>query len=90
MCDDTVQEEPFTFHFVPDLFVTQQELKTLDDYHGLCNNDRLTKWYDGYQKRKAQKAKIKEELLLIACHPSRWWNWCVPEDEKKETEQLWK
>ena len=71
MCDDAVWEELFTFHFVPNWFVTQQELQTWDDYNGLCNNDRLIKWYDGYQKRKAQKAKIKKELLLIAWHPSR-------------------
>ena len=25
-------------------------------------DDRAIKWYDGYQKCKAQKAKIKEEL----------------------------
>ena len=42
------------------------------------------------KKRKAQKAKIKEELLPIAWHPLTWWDWCVPEDEKRETEKLWK
>ena len=47
------------------------------------------KWYDGYKKRKAQKAKIKEELLPITWHPSRYWDWCMSEDEKKETEKLW-
>ena len=26
--------------------------------------------------------------MLIAWHPSRWWDWCVPEDGKKETEEL--
>ena len=31
----------------------------------------------------AQKAKIKEEFLPIAWHPSRWWDWCVSEDEKR-------
>ena len=28
--------------------------------------------------------------MPIAWHSSRWWDWCVPEDEKKETEQSWK
>ena len=41
------------------------------------------------KKQKAQKAKIKDELLPITWHPSRWWDLCVPEDEKKETETLW-
>ena len=27
--------------------------------------NELIEWYNGYQKRKSQKAKIKEELLLI-------------------------
>ena len=39
--------------------------------------------------KKAQKAKIKDELMPIAWYPSRWWDWCVPEDKKKETEILW-
>ena len=41
------------------------------------------------QKRRAQKAKIKEELMSIARQPSRYWDWCVPEDEKQEIEKLW-
>ena len=28
--------------------------------------------------------------MPIAWHPSRYWDWCVPEDEKEETEKLWK
>ena len=40
-------------------------------------------------KGKTQNAKVKEDLLPIAWHPSRWWHWCVPNDEKKETEKLW-
>ena len=48
----------------------------------------IIKWYNGYQKRKTQKAKRKEELMPIAWHPSRWWDWYVSDDEKKETEKL--
>ena len=54
------------------------------------DDDTLIEWYKGYQKRKSQKVKIKKKLIPIAWHPSRWWNWCVPEDEKKETEKMWK
>ena len=28
--------------------------------------------------------------MSIACHPSRWWNWCMPEDEKSDAEKLWR
>ena len=38
-------------------------------------------------KNKRQKAKIKETLKPIAWHPSRWWGWCIPEDEKKRRQK---
>ena len=51
-------------------------------------DDDIIEWYEGHLKRKAQKVKIKDELMPIAWHPSRWWDRCIPEDEKKETEKL--
>ena len=30
------------------------------------------KWYDNYRKRKAQKVSIKDKLMPITWHPSRW------------------
>ena len=26
--------------------------------------------------------------MSIAWHPKRWWDWCVSEDEKKETDNM--
>ena len=40
------------------------------------------------KKEKAQNASIKEELLPFPWHPLRYWDWCMSEDEKKETERL--
>ena len=93
MCERAVEDEPGILRFVPDhlkgqeafekavdvsdLFVTQQQIKIWHD------DDRLIKWYDGYKKRSVQKAKVKEELMPIAWNPSRWWGWCVSEDEKR-------
>ena len=66
MCNEAVRGRPWNLRHVSDWFVTQQQIKIWhDDYH-YCNGNRLIKWYDGYQKRNAQKAKIKEELLPIA------------------------
>ena len=81
MCNEAVQSFPWALEHVPDQFVTQK----------MCN-EAVKKspcalwWYKGYEQRKAQKAKIKEELMPVAWHPDRWWNWCVPEHEKKELE----
>ena len=43
-------------------------------------------WLDilNLKKRKALKTKINEELMPIAWHPKRWWNFGMSEDEKKE------
>ena len=83
MCSDVVMEDPLLLRHIPDWFVTQQQLRKCYDY---CDDDKFFKRYDGYQKCKAQKARIKEELLPIAWHPDRVMDWCVPEDEKQK---LW-
>ena len=44
--------------------MTQELIKVWHD-------GETVEWYEGYKKRKTQKAKIKEELLPIAWHPSR-------------------
>ena len=48
-----------------------------DDY------DKFSEWYNGYKKCKAQKTKIKEELLPIAWHPDHVKDWCMSEDQKR-------
>ena len=45
-------------------------------------------WLGITEKRKVLKMNISEELMLIAWHPKRWWNFCVSEDEKKEIEPI--
>ena len=85
MRDDVRWGDSFSLQFVPDWFVTREWVYMW--YDDIDENNFL-KWYEGYKKRKAQKASKKEELLPIAWHPSRWWDWCSPEDEKKETEKL--
>ena len=44
--------------------------------------------YDELAKRKALKKDISEELMPVAWHPTRWWDWCLPEDEKEGTERI--
>ena len=83
MCDDAVKGDPSSFQYVPGWFITQQQLKTWDDYDDNCNDDELIKRYEGYQKCKAQKAQIKEELMPIAWNPDRVMDRCRSEDEKR-------
>ena len=72
MCDMAVQRDPRTLEFIPDWFLTQQQIDIWhqDDYY--CNKSYIIGWHEGYQKRKAQKVRIKKELMPIAWHQSRW------------------
>ena len=98
MCIKAVEKYPLILIFVPDWFVTREGVHMwYDEYYDDNgdywvtegnNDDKFFEWYDEFKKWKVQKAKIKEELMPIAWHPSRWWDWCIPEDEKKGTENL--
>ena len=66
MCNRAVQSKPQVLEYVPDWFVTPQEMEEFDD--------ELITWRDAYMKRKTQKAQIKEELMPVAWHPDRWWD----------------
>ena len=58
MCDKAVREYPFSLPFVSDWFVTQQQIDIWYDDNYVYNDNEMIKWYDGYKKRKAQKASI--------------------------------
>ena len=60
MCDKAVKDDPYSLFGVPDWFATQQQIDLwYDDYYWYYD-DEIIEWYNVYQKRKAQKAKIKE------------------------------
>ena len=66
MFEKAVKKYQWLLKYVPDWFVTHQQIKIWHDNDDYCNDDELIEWYDGYKVRKAQKASIKEELLPIA------------------------
>ena len=67
MCDKAFEKDPLSLQFFPDWFVRPQQVNLwYDDYFYDNGYDEVLGWHKGYQKRKAQKAKIKEELLPIA------------------------
>ena len=49
---------------------------------------RLLARHSKFKKSKALKKKISEELMPIAWHPKRQWNFCMSEYEKKEIEPV--
>ena len=61
MCDKPVTEDPGLLKYVPDNFKKQK----------MCNKAVKKNPHRLSKKRKAQKEKIKEEILPSAWHPSR-------------------
>ena len=43
-------------------------------------------WHNRVKQRKVFIKDIRKELIPVAWHPIRWWNWCLPEYEKKKEE----
>ena len=90
MCDEVVIDDSSSLQYVPDWFVISDwvHMWYVDtEYRDYDDEVNFFKWYDSYKKRKTQKASIKDELLPVAWHPLRHWNWCMPEDEKKKRQK---
>ena len=49
---------------------------------------RLLSWYNKFEKSKALKKYVSKELMAVAWHVTRWWNWSLSEDEQKEIELI--
>ena len=88
MYEEAVSHDLSSLQYVPDWLVTQKQIGRWYDDIEYYDDDELNKWHNGYKKRKARRAKIRKELMPIAWHPSRWWDWCIPEDEKKRDRKI--
>ena len=88
MCNKALKKGPCFLIHVPDWFVTQDQVKTWHEDDCYCNDDEIVEWYNEYKKHKAQKAEIKEASMPIAWHPSRCWDWGIPEDKKERIKEL--
>ena len=53
-----------------------------------ADDEWLQEWLEAYKQHKAQKSKIKEELLPIAWYPDRVLDWCFLENKKQVLEML--
>ena len=41
-------------------------------------------WHNRLKQHNAFKKHISKELIIVAWHPKRWWDWSMPEDEIKK------
>ena len=85
MCEKVINVYPFALYTVPNCFVTPKKVEVLDYVEDLY---KLIIWHYRYKQHKTYEKKIYDELMSTARHPSRIWDWCMPEDEKKEIEKL--
>ena len=47
----------------------------------------LMAWRNRCKKHEAFEKAFKK-LMPVALHPTRWWDWCMPEGEKKGIEPI--
>ena len=47
---------------------------------------RLLALHNKFEKQKACKKDKNKELMHVAWHPTRWWDWRLPVKQKKEVE----
>ena len=82
MCDKVVEDDSSSLQFVPDWFVTLEQIDIQHDDDYWYHDDEMIEWYEGHKKRKAQKALIKEELIPVTWYPDRVINWFMSGDKK--------
>ena len=63
MCNEVTEVCPWSLEYIPDWFVTREGVDMWYDDVDYYDEDNFFKWYEGYKKRKDQKASIKEELM---------------------------
>ena len=51
-------------------------------------NIGLMAWHNKFKQRKAFKKDISKGLIPAVWHLTRWWDWCLLEDDKKEIEPI--
>ena len=66
ICNNGVWKDLNFLQYVSDWFVSCHQTDLWGDNNDCYDDDKLIEWYEGYQKRNAQKVKIKKELLPIA------------------------
>ena len=49
---------------------------------------RLLAWHIKFRKWKELKKELSEELIPVAWHTDRWWDWCMSENGKKEIDPM--
>ena len=49
---------------------------------------RLLAWHIKFEKLKALKKELNEELIFIPWYSRRWWNSCMSEEEEKDIESI--
>ena len=49
---------------------------------------RLLDWQVKFEKHRELQKVINEELMPVAWHSERWWDFCVSEEEKKEVDPI--
>ena len=58
-----------------------------DDPETIIHVRRMA-WHNGLKQHKAFKKDMSKKLMPVAWHQTRWWDWCMSEDQEKGIEPI--
>ena len=64
--------------------INLDDVNFVEDDPEIIIHVRRMAWCNKFKQRIAFKKELSKELMPVAWHPRRWWDWCMRQDEKKE------
>ena len=71
MCDKAVREDSFSLQYVPDWFVTLEQVKSWHDDDDYCNDAKLVEWYDHIKTQEMCNYAVRMEPHSLEYVPDR-------------------
>ena len=69
MCEKAVKKYLWLLKYVPDYFVTDEQIKIWHGNDEYCNDNDMIEWFEGYQIRKAKKSLNKRRTSTHSLAP---------------------
>ena len=83
MCEKAITFNPYMLRFVTDRFKTQEKSNAAV-MKDPCTLEFVPDPFNTVVIKNARPKNKKEELMSVIWHLPKWWDWCAPEDEKKD------
>ena len=77
---------PVKWVFLAQIWYNDDDNNFYEDDPGTIIHVRLLASHNKFENPKVVEKDLSKELMPVAWHPTIWWDWCMSEDETKETD----